>query len=101
MAAPPAPRRRSATAQQQSVATQAPPELSPAQTPTLSPLPRRPPQRAPLTQWCRQGVLLLNASLTVRAGTANSHSKAGWGSLTAAAVAALSQRRSGIVFLLW
>jgi uracil-DNA glycosylase len=60
-----------------------------------------PPAAASAPQWCRQGVLLLNASLTVRAGEANSHSKAGWAPLTAAAVAALSQRRSGIVFLLW
>ncbi|KAI8465429.1 MAG: uracil-DNA glycosylase-like protein [Monoraphidium minutum] len=59
------------------------------------------PSHGNLEKWCRQGVLLLNASLTVRAGEANSHAKAGWAPLTAAAVAALSQRRSGIVFLLW
>jgi hypothetical protein len=77
------------------------PRQAPAPTNLRSLCSRRPIARARPTQWCRQGVLLLNASLTVRAGTANSHSKAGWGNLTAAAIAALSQRRSGIVFLLW
>ncbi|GBF87761.1 uracil-DNA glycosylase [Raphidocelis subcapitata] len=61
----------------------------------------RVPGHGNLEKWCRQGVLLLNASLTVRAGEANSHAKAGWAGLTAAAVAALSKRRGGVVFLLW
>jgi uracil-DNA glycosylase len=52
-------------------------------------------------QWCRQGVLLLNASLTVRAKTSNSHAGKGWEGLTSAALQALAQQRSGIVFLLW
>jgi uracil-DNA glycosylase len=49
-----------------------------------------------------QGVLLLNAALTVRGGTANSHATLGWHQLTAAAVAALAaRRRERLVFLLW
>ena len=54
--------------------------------------------------WVRrrpQGVLLLNAVLTVRAHSAASHAKRGWEAFTDAAVAELSQRRSGVVFLLW
>lgn len=52
-------------------------------------------------QWCRQGVLLLNASLTVRAKASNSHAGKGWEGLTSAALSALAKQRSGIVFLLW
>jgi uracil-DNA glycosylase len=52
-------------------------------------------------QWCEQGVLLLNAALTVRASEANSHANKGWEAFTGAAIAALSARRSGVVFLLW
>lgn len=52
-------------------------------------------------QWADQGVLLLNASLTVRAHTANSHSKKGWEDFTDAAIKALSTHREGLVFLLW
>jgi uracil-DNA glycosylase len=46
-------------------------------------------------------VLLLNASLTVRAKSSNSHAGKGWEGLTSAALQALAQQRSGIVFLLW
>ena len=54
-----------------------------------------------LTRWARQGVLLLNATLTVRAGAAGSHQNKGWEQFTDAAVAALSRERVGLVFLLW
>lgn len=54
-----------------------------------------------LEQWAQQGVLLLNTILTVRSGQAASHSKIGWGRFTDAAISALSQQRSGLVFLLW
>jgi len=54
-----------------------------------------------LTRWARQGVLLLNATLTVRAGQAASHQHKGWEQFTDAAVSALSRERDGIVFLLW
>ena len=54
-----------------------------------------------LTRWAEQGVLLLNATLTVRAHQANSHSALGWQKFTDAAIQALAQRRTGIVFMLW
>jgi len=60
-----------------------------------------PTDRGDLTGWADQGVLLLNATLTVRAHQAGSHQKHGWETFTDAAIRALSGQRSGIVFLLW
>ena len=54
-----------------------------------------------LSGWAEQGVLLLNATLTVRAPQAGSHQRHGWEVFTDAAIQALSQKRNGIVFLLW
>ena len=54
-----------------------------------------------LSGWAEQGVLLLNATLTVRAHQAGSHQRHGWETFTDAAIQALSQQRTGIVFLLW
>ena len=54
-----------------------------------------------LQRWAAQGVLLLNATLTVRAHQAGSHQRNGWETFTDAAIQALSQQRSGLVFLLW
>jgi uracil-DNA glycosylase len=54
-----------------------------------------------LEGWARQGVLLLNATLTVRAHQAGSHQRHGWETFTDAAISRLSEKRSGIVFLLW
>lgn len=54
-----------------------------------------------LTRWARQGVLLLNSSLTVRAHSPKSHSGLGWERLTDAAVRKLAQEREGLVFMLW
>lgn len=59
------------------------------------------PDHGNLEGWARQGVLLLNASLTVRAGQAGSHQGKGWERFTDAAVKALSDGREGLVFLLW
>ncbi len=59
------------------------------------------PKSGNLEKWANQGVLLLNATLTVRAHQAGSHQKKGWEQFTDAAIMALSQKRSGIVFLLW
>src|SRR5690606_1247513 len=61
----------------------------------------RVPDHGDLTAWADQGVLLLNATLTVRAHTAGSHQRKGWEALTDKAIAELSARRSGLVFLLW
>lgn len=60
-----------------------------------------PPVDGDLSRWARQGVLLLNSTLTVQAHRAASHQGHGWEQLTDAAVAELSARRSGLVFILW
>ena len=54
-----------------------------------------------LSDWARQGVLLLNSSLTVRAGEAGSHATMGWPILTKGVLNELNKRDSPIVFLLW
>lgn len=54
-----------------------------------------------LTRWARQGVLLLNATLTVREHQPKSHCGMGWEKLTDAAVDALARNREGLVFMLW
>ena len=59
------------------------------------------PESGDLTRWAEQGVLLLNTTLTVRAGTANSHKDLGWQEFTDAVIKALSEHREHIVFMLW
>ena len=59
------------------------------------------PEQGNLLKWCTQGVLLLNATLTVRAHEPRSHQKQGWEQFTDSAIKLLSEQRSGIVFLLW
>lgn len=54
-----------------------------------------------LEKWARQGVLLLNATLTVRANNAGSHQKKGWETFTDRAIELLSQKRKNLVFILW
>lgn len=54
-----------------------------------------------LTHWARQGVLLLNATLTVRARTPGSHQKKGWEQFTDAIIQTISETRENVVFLLW
>lgn len=60
-----------------------------------------PTNKGDLSGWADQGVLLLNATLTVRAHQAGSHQRHGWELFTDAAIRELSSRRSGLVFLLW
>lgn len=60
-----------------------------------------PPGHGDLTGWAKQGVLLLNAVLTVRAHCANSHKDKGWEQFTDSVIRYLSTHRKGIVFLLW
>ena len=60
-----------------------------------------PPQHGNLEHWARQGVLLLNTSLTVEAGRAGSHAGCGWESITDAAVAAVAARSEPSVVILW
>ena len=57
--------------------------------------------RPNLENWARQGVLLLNAVLTVQSGLAASHSNIGWQEFTDAVIKYISETREGIVFLLW
>lgn len=54
-----------------------------------------------LEKWAKEGVLLLNASLTVRANNAASHAKIGWQQFTDAAIQALSDKKENLVFILW
>ncbi len=60
-----------------------------------------PPDNGDLAPWARQGVLLLNASLTVEAGQAGSHARRGWEAITDAVVAAVAARAEPSVFILW
>ncbi|WP_418794532.1 uracil-DNA glycosylase [Phocaeicola coprophilus] len=54
-----------------------------------------------LTRWAEQGVLMLNATLTVRAHQAGSHQRKGWEEFTDAAIRALAEKREHLVFILW
>lgn len=59
------------------------------------------PTTGDLTPWAKQGVLLLNAVLTVRANEPASHSKIGWMDFTDAVIRKISEEKEGVVFLLW
>lgn len=59
------------------------------------------PKSGDLTHWAEQGVLLLNATLTVRAGLAGSHQKHGWEEFTDAVIRAVNDAHEHIVFMLW
>jgi uracil-DNA glycosylase len=59
------------------------------------------PQHGDLSHWANQGVLLLNAVLTVRANQAASHQKLGWETFTNAVIEKISTEKEGVVFLLW
>jgi uracil-DNA glycosylase len=59
------------------------------------------PSSGDLTRWARQGVLLLNATLTVRRGQAGSHQRRGWETFTDAAINRLAAEREHLVFMLW
>ena len=60
-----------------------------------------PPKSGNLECWAKQGVLMLNATLTVRENEPGSHQKKGWETLTDAVIKKISDQRSGVVFLLW
>ena len=59
------------------------------------------PQSGNLTRWAEQGVLLLNATLTVRAHQAGSHQRQGWEEFTDAVIRKLAEEKSNLVFILW
>lgn len=60
-----------------------------------------PPMHGELTHWAKQGVLMLNAVLTVRAHQANSHKGCGWEKFTDRVIAELNNKKTPVVFLLW
>jgi uracil-DNA glycosylase len=60
-----------------------------------------PPAHGNLEKWADQGVLLLNATLTVRENQAGSHQNKGWETFTDAAITKLSNERTGLIFVLW
>jgi len=59
------------------------------------------PEHGNLEKWADQGVLLINATLTVRKGQAGSHQKRGWETFTNRVIELVSEEKSGVVFLLW
>ena len=59
------------------------------------------PDNGNLERWAKQGVLLLNASLSVREGTPGSHKKKGWETFTNAVIKKMSEEKENLVFLLW
>lgn len=59
------------------------------------------PNHGNLTSWAQQGVLLLNATLTVRAHEAGSHQKKGWETFTDQVIKTISAKKTGVIFLLW
>ncbi|MBK8884307.1 MAG: uracil-DNA glycosylase [Bacteroidales bacterium] len=59
------------------------------------------PSSGNLERWARQGVLLLNATLTVRAHQAGSHQKKGWEEFTDAAISSINKEKQNLVFFLW
>ena len=59
------------------------------------------PETGNLESWAKQGVLLLNTTLTVREGKPGSHSKKGWETFTDKVISIISQHKEGVIFLLW
>ena len=59
------------------------------------------PKNGTLTKWAKEGVLLLNTSLSVRAHQANSHSKCGWAWFTDSVIQLISEQKEKVVFILW
>ncbi|MEG0397991.1 MAG: uracil-DNA glycosylase, partial [Cetobacterium sp.] len=59
------------------------------------------PNNGYLVSWAKQGILLLNTALTVRAGDANSHSKIGWEIFTDDVIKKLNEKQDSVIFILW
>ncbi len=80
----------------------APPSLQNIFKELQADLPETPPApNGNLDRWAQQGVLLLNATLTVRAGEPGSHQKRGWEQFTDAAIQKVSEQKEHVVFILW
>lgn len=82
-------------------AVKTPPSLQNIYKELKTDLGKKIPTHGDLTHWAEQGVLMLNATLTVREGKAGSHQGKGWEEFTDAVVKLLSQEKTGLVFLLW
>ena len=78
-----------------------PPSLQNIFKEIMSDLGKPMPANGDLTRWARQGVLLLNATLTVQAHQAGSHQRKGWEEFTDAAIRLLAEEREHLVFILW
>ncbi len=78
-----------------------PPSLRNIHTELQNDLGITPPRHGNLEAWARQGVLLLNATLTVRAGQAASHQGKGWETFTDAVIRAVNEKPERVVFVLW
>lgn len=80
---------------------EAPPSLVNIMTELKNDIGMPPADDTTLVGWAKQGVLLLNASLTVRAGSAQSHADIGWHELTDAMISALNHRDKPVAYILW
>jgi uracil-DNA glycosylase len=78
-----------------------PPSLQNIYKELKSDLGKEPPSNGDLTKWAKQGVLLLNATLTVEKGKAGSHQKKGWEEFTDAVIRTVNDQKENIVFILW
>lgn len=78
-----------------------PPSLKNIYKEIQSDLKKEPPVSGNLEHWAKQGVLMLNATLTVRAAQAGSHQKKGWEEFTDAVIKKVSDEKENIVFILW
>jgi len=81
--------------------TKLPPSLVNIYKELVSDLSVSTPQSGDLSHWAQQGVLLLNATLTVEESNAGSHQKQGWEQFTDAVIEKISAEKTGVVFLLW
>lgn len=81
--------------------TKTPPSLKNIFKELESDLQTKQPQSGNLTSWCKQGVLMLNATLTVRAHQPGSHQKKGWEEFTDGVIEQLSSQKKDLVFILW
>jgi uracil-DNA glycosylase len=81
--------------------TSIPPSLANIYKEIESDLGKTPPRNGDLTRWADQGILLLNATLTVRAHQAGSHQNKGWETFTDAVIHRLAEQKQQLVYILW
>lgn len=81
--------------------TKLPPSLKNIFKEIANDLGKESPKNGNLERWAKQGILMLNATLTVRANNPGSHQKKGWENFTDAVISILSEQKKDIVFILW